>query len=396
MSKLQAGLSKPNGKPNDKPDAGQHLDELSPARGSACAVARSKEPASVAPAQGPGHTARGDAVRRVGSCADCGREFSADDIQLIKRLIEQARPSNTHPCRASCASCGAGPKPTVSLSPRPVRDLRGIPAPSRHLPPGRQLGKRRPDHWERQEIRRPPADHPHQGHLALPTAQGFRQPTLSVAAPSTHGQRGNADNAPSVRSRAVRWAAELRVAAGLQAAVAACSGRYPAQCQAPPGLRQPAWQRGPRVIDDTAAVSLLAGVPDQRHAGALRAPGQQHAHGAGLGGATHAAAVAGLAWCWLGGRQRVQPNNTRFHQHRSICCAPLGCRQNSSLEGAQLRRNGDTIAMLECWLNQIRSFPSPCWQFDRQQGGSLVRQPVQPGRGRFFQTHQRAGNRRLR
>ena len=66
------------------------------------------------------------------------------------------------------------------LSPGAARDLRGVPTPSRHLLQGSQLGPRRADHRPRQEVHRPPPDHPDQGHLAISAAQRLRCRALPV------------------------------------------------------------------------------------------------------------------------------------------------------------------------------------------------------------------------
>ena len=62
----------------------------------------------------------------------------------------------------------------IRLSPGHARDVRGVRATSRDLLQGSELGPCRTDHWTRQEEPRPPPDHPDQGHLAVPVAQGLR------------------------------------------------------------------------------------------------------------------------------------------------------------------------------------------------------------------------------
>src|SRR5438034_1400016 len=71
-----------------------------------------------------------------------------------------------------------------SAQPEVILFARFLPMPSiscRHLLQGRQLDPRRPNHWTRKEVHRPPSDHPHQGHLALPAAQGLRQSAVPIA-----------------------------------------------------------------------------------------------------------------------------------------------------------------------------------------------------------------------
>ena len=67
------------------------------------------------------------------------------------------------------------------LSPGAVRDLRRVTAASRYLLQSSQLGARRADHRARQEIFRPPPDHPDQGHLAVSVAKGLRRGALPIA-----------------------------------------------------------------------------------------------------------------------------------------------------------------------------------------------------------------------
>ena len=68
----------------------------------------------------------------------------------------------------------------LRLSPGAVRDLRKLATASRHLLQSSQLGARRADHRPRQEVRRPPPDHPDQGHLAVSAANGLRRRSLPI------------------------------------------------------------------------------------------------------------------------------------------------------------------------------------------------------------------------
>lgn len=61
-----------------------------------------------------------------------------------------------------------------------VRDLRRVATSPRHLLQGCQLDPRRSDHRPRKEVPRSPPDHPDQGHLVVPLAQGLRPRPLQI------------------------------------------------------------------------------------------------------------------------------------------------------------------------------------------------------------------------
>ena len=82
---------------------------------------------------------------------------------LILPWIQSKGLASKRPVQGSTPT-SQGLAAALRLSPGLVRDLRGDPAPSRHLLQGSQLGAHWTDHRPRQEIRRPPSDHPDQGH----------------------------------------------------------------------------------------------------------------------------------------------------------------------------------------------------------------------------------------